>query len=186
MIYYKLLPISVDRLVKSTDHLFRASNNQLCSATASNPKLLLQDNVYNLLSELGDLAGLLFEQQPYAEKDNIHIDYDKYSQRPFWPCLNLILQGQGILRWYRPKGLGEIRTAGGNIYMAWDKENYGEIVDEWTEGKVALVRTDIPHNAFNFDNETRLSISIRWDTRYSWNETVDWFDKKFIPYVNKY
>ena len=182
--HFKTLDVPLERLIKKDAKLYRMPADQLCSARAFDPKELLKEDVYSLLSELGHLAGLLFEQRPGAEKDNIHIDYDKVSKRPFWPCLNLILEGQGVLRWHRPVGPGELRTAGGNIYMAWNKECYGQIIDEWSSGKVALVRTDIPHNAFNFDKETRLSISIRWSKRYTWNETLAWFNKVFLERIN--
>jgi hypothetical protein len=188
MLFHKKLDIPLDRLVKSTDHLYRmplGKDSTVCSATASDPKFLLQDDIYEILSELGPLVGLLFEQPPMRQKDNIHVDIDKISCQPFWPCFNLILEGQGTLRWFDPKGPGDIRKAGGNLYQAWHPVDYGTILEEWNDSKVALVRTDIPHNAFNFDKELRLSFSVRWKQRYTWEETVQWFDSVFMPYIKK-
>lgn len=188
MLYHKKLDITVEQLVKSTDHLYRmplGKDSKVCSATMTDPKFLLKDDIYSLLSELGPLAGLLFEQPPWIQKGNIHIDIDKNSRLPFWPALNLILEGQGTLRWFEPFGHSDIREAAGNLYQAWAPKDYGKILEEWNYGKVALVRTDIPHNAFNFDKEIRLSVSIRWIKRYTWDETKQWFDDVFLPYVNK-
>lgn len=175
---YKVLDIPIESLIKTLDGVPRLSPSQSMQAVACDPKIFLHDHVYESLSRLGTLRSLVFEMKGNVTKNNIHIDYDKATLEPFWPCLNLIIEGSGVLRWFQPKGAGEIKTAGGNYYMAWHKD-YGEPIDEWTSGKVALVRTDIPHNAFNYSNETRLSISIRWLTKHTWEETLEWFDKEF-------
>ena len=183
--YHRVLDIPVNRLVKSTEHLFRMPEDKPVSATATDPSLLLHDDVYQLLSQLGSLAGLLFEQRSSADKQNIHVDYDKVSMKPFWPCLNIILEGQGIMRWFEPIAKPQLSRASGNYYMAWtDPNNYGNVVDEWSAGKVALVRTDIPHNAFNYDDSKRFTVSVRWLKRYTWEETLEWFDSVFLPHIN--
>ena len=175
---HKVLDIPVESLIKTLDGVPRLSKDQMLQAVACDPKIFLHDHVYESLSRLGHLGGLVFEMRGNTSKDNIHIDYDRITFKPFWPCLNLILEGSGVLKWFQPETNGVMKTAGGNYYMAWHKD-YGEPIDQWTSGKVALVRTDIPHNAFNYSNETRLSISVRWENRYTWEETLEWFDKEF-------
>lgn len=181
--FFKSLDISVESLVKSIENIPRLPAGAKALAVACDPQIFLHEHVYNKLSEFGTLACLVFEMLPNFEKDNVHIDYDKNSNRPFWPALNLILEGQGVLRWFAPSVPGTLRSAGGNIYMAWDKQNYGTILEEWRTGKVALVRTDIPHNAFNIDDVNRLSVSIRWMGRHGWIETINWFEQEFLPYM---
>jgi hypothetical protein len=63
-------------------------------------------------------------------------------------------------------------------YKAWFN-NYGEPVDIWDTGKIALVRTDVAHQVWNFDNDNRLIASIRWDKKTNWEETIEWFNRNF-------
>ena len=177
---HKVLDIPIESLIKTLDGVPRLPSNQSMQAIACDPKIFLHDHIYNSLTRLGPLSSLVFEMRGNTAKDNIHIDYDKLTLKPFWPCLNLILEGSGILRWFQPTTQGVLRLAHGNYYMAWHKD-YGEPIDEWHSGKVALVRTDIPHNAFNYANDTRLCISIRWLTTYTWEETLEWFETEFKP-----
>lgn len=181
--FFKNLDISIESLVKTVDKIPRMPTGEKAMAVACDPQLFLYEHVYDKLSEFGTVVGLVFEMVSGHEKGNIHIDYDKHTNKPFWPALNLILKGQGVLRWFEPSAPGIMRSAGGNSYMAWDKESYGTILEEWRTGKVALVRTDIPHNAFNIDEGNRLSVSIRWMEQHSWEETLNWFDQEFLPYM---
>lgn len=87
------------------------------------------------------------------------------------------------MKWFKPTTLGKLRISPiGVRYKAWTPdEGYGEVVDEWSHGKVALVRTDIPHNVWNPNQETRLVASTRWEARMTWEETNEWFEKNILP-----
>lgn len=183
--FFKELDISIESLVKTAEKIPRLPVGEKAMAVACDPRSFLHEHVYDKLSQFGTIVGLAFEMISEHEKGNIHIDYDKHTNKPFWPALNLILEGQGVLRWFEPSAPGTMKSAGGNIYMAWDKASYGTILEEWRTGKVALVRTDIPHNAFNIDDGNRLSVSIRWKEQHSWEETLNWFEQEFLPYMSK-
>ena len=58
-------------------------------------------------------------------------------------------------------------------------DNYGNPIDEWSVGKVALVRVDKPHQTWNFDSDIRRIVSIRWSTQLSWEDTIAWFNHNF-------
>lgn len=144
------------------------------------PVTFLSSKAYTKLSMLGKLYSIVFEMMPFADKRNIHIDLDHDTEDPFWPALNIIISGQGLMRWFSPIGPGQLAQHNiGVKYRYWTKPYYGDIIDEWGTGKISLVRTDIPHQAFNFDNENRCVISVRWSTKMSWEETIDWFDKEW-------
>jgi hypothetical protein len=117
---------------------------------------------------------------PGVDKGSIHIDLDKNTLEPYWPSLNIVIDGQGVMRWFNPSKPGTIlrNESAGVFYKAWFN-NYGDPIDEWNSGKVALVRTDTPHQAWNFDNDIRRIITIRWGNRKTWEETINWFNNNF-------
>lgn len=177
---YHPLNLSVNHFIKYFDIIPVLPAGKQFHVSACDPKLYLHDIVYNKLSELGTLYSLVFTMVPYVDKGSIHIDLDTTTLEPYWPSLNILINGQGIMRWFNPSMPGiDIRNShAGVYYKAWFK-NYGEPIDEWNNGKVALVRTDIPHQAWNFDNDIRRMITIRWSNRKSWEETIDWFNRNF-------
>ena len=177
---HKVLNLDVSRLISDKSIIPRPAKYKPLSVVGCDPKHYLTDHTYNKLSVLGKLNSLVFHMKPYVDKGNIHIDMNSIDIQPFWPSLNIIIEGQGIMKWFAPTSQGTLRynPFGKVWYYSWEK-NFGDVVDQWTEGKVALVRTDIPHNAWNPVDEERLVVSIRWKQRYSWEETVNWFEKNF-------
>jgi hypothetical protein len=175
------LNIPVTHFIKNIDVIPKLPENIDSFVTSFNPKLYLHDEIYQKLSELGTLYSLVFSMKPGVDKGSIHIDLDRKTFKPMQPGLNLVLDGQGIMRWFNPDGYGIIKSRPAPVsifYKAWFK-NYGEPIDEWSTGKVALVRVDTPHQAWNFDNEIRRIVTIRWLGNKSWEETIEWFNRNF-------
>jgi hypothetical protein len=176
---HHLLDIPVSYFIKDIDSIPKPPIDKEFHISRCNPKLFLHEDMYNKLSELGDLASFIFSSKPGATKGSIHIDLDTTTLKPLWPGLNIILEGQGTMKWFNPTGTGLVsRLPVGVYFRAWFK-NYGEPIDEWNEGKIALVRTDIPHQVWNFDNEARRIVSIRWSNKKTWEETIEWFNRNF-------
>jgi hypothetical protein len=175
---YKLLNLNVEDLIENYN-IPCPAENKLFAVCRVDPAIFLKKHIHEKLSELGNLSSLVFHMKPYADKKNIHVDIDKLSKMPYWPSLNILIKGQGAMKWFSPATPGTLSyNLQGNVYYRyWKEHDYGDTIDEWTNGKVALVRTDIPHNAWNYSNEERLLISVRWSRRTSWEETLDWFDK---------
>jgi len=181
MICHKVLNLKPQDLISNFKSIPTPAESIPFGVVPFNPILCLDESFYKKLSELGTLGSLVFHMQPYADKKSIHIDIDKISKQPFWPTLNIIIKGQGVMKWFNPTVPGKLNfhPRGKVLYKNWN-DNFGEIIDKWEEGKVALVRTDIPHNVWNFSNEERLVISIRWSKFLTWEETLSWFEKNLI------
>ena len=180
MKYHHLLDLPTSYFIKDFNVIPELPENKEFHVSRCDPKLYLQDNIYKKLSELGTLYSLVFSMMPGADKKSIHIDLDASTLEPYWPSLNIIINGQGVMRWFNPAAIGVTlkNNNAGVFYKAWFN-NYGEPIDEWNHGKVALVRTDTPHQAWNFDNDIRRIVTIRWSNRRSWEETIDWFNRNF-------
>lgn len=174
---HHLLDLPVSFFIKDIDSIPQLPVGKEFHVTASDPRIYLHEKVYKKLSELGSLSSLVFSMKPGADKKSIHIDLDANTQTPYWPSLNIVIDGQGVMRWFNPTKPGVVlkNSSAGVYYKAWFYD-YGNIVDEWNVGKVALVRTDIPHQVWNLDNDTRRIVSIRWNKKLSWEETIEWFD----------
>ena len=178
--YHYHLNQSVSHFIKDYDIIPTLPSDKQFHVSSCDPKLFLHNDVYQKLSALGTLYSLVFSMCPNADKGSIHIDLDRSTLTPYWPSLNIVIDGQGIMRWFNPLSEGIIlrNPSAGVFYKAWFKD-YGDPVDEWNSGKVVLVRTDIPHQAWNFDNDTRRMITIRWSNRKTWEETIEWFNRNF-------
>jgi aspartyl/asparaginyl beta-hydroxylase (cupin superfamily) len=53
-----------------------------------------------------------------------------------------------------------------------------EPMDRWTDGKVALVRTGLPHGVKNEDAENRICLCIRIDD-YGWEQAKEIYNNFF-------
>lgn len=177
---HKLLNIPTSIFIKDTSIIPRLPKDKNMWVNTIDPKLFLTTDAYNKLSILGRLNSLIFEMVPKADKKNIHIDLVSSTLEPAWSGLNIILEGQGIMKWFIPEKDGYVITRKNPkiAYKAWFSD-YGEPVDTWSTGKIALVRTDIAHQVWNYDNNNRFIVSIRWSNRTSWEETIDWFKCNF-------
>lgn len=169
---------SVSDFIKNIDHVPRINKSLEFGVMAYDPKFLLHEKVYHKLSQLGPLTSLIFEMRTNADKGSIHIDIDEKTRRPHWSSLNIIIHGQGVMKWFNPAAKGKLSyNPNGKVYYQYWDSNYGQVLDEWRIGKIALVRTDIAHQAWNYDKDIRLVVSIRWGNRTSWEETKDFFSK---------
>ena len=175
-----LSDLSTSYFIKDVDTIPRLPIDKEFHVASCDPRIYLHENVYEKLSELGSLSSLVFSMRSRADKKSIHIDIDAKTQTPYWPSLNIVIDGQGVMRWFNPTKPGYVlkNNSAGVFYKAWFHD-YGDIVDEWNAGKVALVRTDIPHQVWNFDDDIRKIVSIRWNKKISWEETIEWFNNTF-------
>jgi hypothetical protein len=174
------LNLPVSHFIKNIDLIPSLPEGDDLMVKGVNTKLFLHDHIYDKLSELGTLGSLVFAMRPLADKKSIHIDLDTHTREPAWPGLNIILEGQGVMRWFNPVTDGiDMKNYKANVhYRAWFN-NYGDIVDQWSEGKVALVKIDVPHQVWNFDNDNRRMVTVRWSNKKSWEETIQWFQDNF-------
>ena len=177
---HKLLNIPTSIFIKDTCIIPRLPKDKSMWVSSIDPKLFMTTDAYNKLSILGRLNSLIFEMKPNVDKNNIHIDLLGPTLEPVLVGLNIVLEGQGVMRWYVPEKDGYVinRTTPKITYKAWFN-NYGEPVDIWDKGKIALVRTDVAHQVWNFDNINRQIVTIRWDNKMSWEETIEWFQHNF-------
>jgi hypothetical protein len=177
---HQRLNIPISTLIKDISMIPRLPDNKELWTTHVDPKLFLTDIAYEKLSELGSLIGLVFEMQPNADKKNIHVDIIPSTLETAWSGLNIIFEGQGVMKWFQPESPGYLikKQNPTIVYRAWFN-NYGDPIDIWDQGKIALVRTDVPHQVWNYDDTNRFIVSIRWSNRKSWEETIDWFNRNF-------
>lgn len=177
---HKLLNIPTSIFIKDASIIPRLPKDKNMWVNTIDPKLFLTTDAYNKLSILGRLNSLIFEMKPNVDKNNIHIDLIGPTLEPVLVGLNIVLEGQGVMRWYVPEKDGYVinRTTPKITYKAWFND-YGEPVDIWDKGKIALVRTDVAHQVWNYDDTNRFMVSIRWSNRTTWEETIEWFQHNF-------
>ncbi len=73
---HHLLNIPVNYFIKNIEVIPKLPDNTDIVVTSCNPKLFLHENVYNKLSELGELYSLMFSMKPGSDKKSIHVDLD--------------------------------------------------------------------------------------------------------------
>lgn len=173
---HQVIDIPLTTLVADISHIPRLPIDTEFWASSVDPKLFLKTDVYDKLSSLGELSSLVFEMKPNSDKKSIHVDLLTSTNEPAWSGLNIVLEGQGVMKWFQPDSPGYLirRENPKTATRTWFKD-YGDPVDIWDSGKVALVRTDIPHQVWNYDSVNRFIVSIRWSNRTTWEETLDWF-----------
>jgi len=132
---------------------------------------------------------MVFYQKSKKVKPTVHVDYLSYghlANSDYHPySLNVIIKGQGAMQWFHPEGSGVLNTHPVGVrYRLWPLFQKGPVIDSWNEGKVALVRTDVPHTTVNDDLEDRVSVSIRWKNMLMpWDELITKFDNELKLFI---
>lgn len=146
---------------------------------------ILTLSAYNYFFSFGLREKLMtfYQQANNSKIESAHIDYISITEKHFY-SLNVLIYGQGKMNWYNTNTKGKIfrhpRSPKTILYENFDDIiSLGDPIDIWEFGKVALVRTDIPHLAVNNDAEERLALSIRWDKHFDWDGAIE-FVQKFI------
>lgn len=156
------------------DNTFRSHSQimkLLPTSDLLNQKTIDFFNPYGLRSEL-----MTFYQKPFFYGKKAHVDITS-TQNFHWYSLNIIITGQGKMCWFNPSDSGNLLrhkdNPNGILYMEYDNlDVLGKPVGIWAEGKVALVKTGIPHHTYNDEPKERLVVSIRWDPVLEWGEAV--------------
>jgi hypothetical protein len=151
---------------------------------------ILTDSAYQYFNGYGlNKNFMVFYQKSKKVKSTVHVDYlsnGNLANGDYHPySLNVIIKGQGSMQWFHPEGSGILRThAVGVRYRLWPLFQKGSVIDSWDEGKVALVRTDVPHNTFNDDLEDRVCVSIRWKNMLMpWDELINKLDNELKLFI---
>jgi hypothetical protein len=181
---FKTYNIPVDRLLnlKYCNSILESDNNiEIKMLPSIN---ILTDTAYQYFNRYTlNENFMVFYQKSKKDKGQVHIDYlsnGNLSTTDFHPySLNVIIKGQGSMQWFEPLGPGMLaKHSTGVRYKYWPSALKGKTIDSWNEGKIALVKTDVPHQAFNYDLEDRVCISIRWrNMSMSWEELISTLDR---------
>jgi hypothetical protein len=127
---------------------------------------------YGLRREL-----MTFYQKPFCYNKKAHTDITSTNMF-HWYSLNVIISGQGKMSWFSPSTQGDLLrhkdNPDGILYIDFENVNLlGSPVDTWNFGKIALVKTGIPHHTYNDGAIERIVVSIRWDPILDWNSAID-------------
>lgn len=139
---------------------------------------LLNKNAIDLLSPYGLRKKLMtFYQRPFNFNKKAHTDINADNSY-HWYSLNIIVSGQGKMVWFNPSPKRDIlhhkNDPKGILYVDFDDYSVlGDPIDVWGEGRIALVKTGIPHHTHNDGPTERLVISIRWDPIITWNSAIE-------------
>lgn len=173
---HKILPYKTSDFINDLTELQRISipnGVKLCNA-----ELFIKKEILEQLSDLGDLSCVIFKKKPNVNhKKYIHIDSID-GVLGCQPCLNIVV-GSGVMKWYAPSSKPFLHKNALNLrYFAYYKD-WGNPIDEWINGGVALVKIDIPHQVWNYSEYDRYCLSLRWKKLLTWDEITNWFETKF-------
>lgn len=165
MICYKSYNIEPSTFISNFDAVPKFPQDKQMHHCFGQAETFLNPIFYKKIQELGKIVCRCIFMKPHTDKGNIHIDNGRQT------ALNILLKGQGITKWFNPKDEPSVATwSHYHKFNAW-YSNYGECIDSWTEGKVAVVRVDIPHNGWP-DHEEREVVSIRWNSDPPFDKVV--------------
>ena len=146
------------------------------------PSTIFKKEVFEKLKSLSlnnSFTTYIFSKQPNLHTWPIHIDPDFIRAHCLF-AFNIIIQGQGVMKWFAvPKDKGQIGTNKVNDAYVYFKEEDCTLMDEWTEGKCAFVKIDVAHQAWNYDSDERIAISIRWNPGDSYDDVYTKFKEVF-------
>lgn len=176
--YYYNYNVAIGTIV-NLEHIDQVVQSQIGSRMLMvESSMALQPNFFSYLKQFGLRDKLmLFLQNAGDTTNRIHTDYASEDTR-FHHSFNVICSGQGTMTWFRrPNDGGFIYRHPNNpkhiLYEIYPEAQL-EALDHWTAGKVALVRTCVPHGVTNNYPEDRVCLSIRTDD-HGWEE-----DKKIL------
>ena len=145
-------------------------------------ELALKEPFFKYLKNYGIRDYLmLFLRKAGNLNENIHTDYVTEDNTHHY-SFNVLCQGQGTMTWFKRPDEGSKMFRHPNdptriIYETYEGLTL-EPIDHWTDGKVALVRTGIPHGVKNEGSENRICLSIRIDD-YGWDQAKEIYNNYF-------
>jgi hypothetical protein len=179
--YYKF-NLSADQIL-NLDYIYRKANEHADKGMILViSELALKPAFYTYLKQYGlrDYLMLFLRKAGNIKKD-IHTDYVTEEQ-PHHYSFNVICKGQGTMTWFnRPvEGSQMFRHPNDPTRIIYETYNGLTLdpVDQWTDGKIALVRTGIPHGVMNDSSEDRICLSIRIDD-YGWEQAREIYNSFF-------
>jgi hypothetical protein len=136
-------------------------------------ELALKSNFLSFLKNYGIRDYLmLFLQKAGDLNEQIHTDYATETD-PHHYSFNIICKGQGVMTWFNNPLGGGNKSKHPNDPTRIMYETFKGLdldpIDSWSDGKIALVRTGLPHGVKNNGSEDRICLSIRIDD-YGWEE----------------
>jgi hypothetical protein len=170
--YYKF-NVDIEQIL-NLDYVYRKANEHADkNMILVISELALKQKFYAYLKHYGLRDYLmLFLRKAGNVKEDIHTDYATEEQ-PHYYSFNLICKGQGTMTWFKRPKVGSQMFRHPNDPSRIIYETYNgltlESIDQWSDGKIALVRTGIPHGVTNDELEDRICLSIRIDD-YGWEQ----------------
>jgi hypothetical protein len=179
--YYKF-NLDIDQIL-NLDYIIRKANeNDGKGMILVMSELALKQPFFQYLKNYGIRDYLmLFLRKSGNLNENIHTDYVTEDDTHHY-SFNVLCQGQGTMTWFKRPDEGSKMFRHPNdptriIYETYEGLTL-EPMDRWTDGKVALVRTGLPHGVKNEDAENRICLCIRIDD-YGWEQAKEIYNNFF-------